>query len=87
MNDIERAVEALERIASINYTLDAPMGDDARLDLACDTAREVLERLRRYKVVEGCTFAYADGGPGFEEAMPSRHERPAMLLVEMKPHE
>jgi hypothetical protein len=79
MNDIERAVEAMERIASLNHTLDAPMGDDARLDLACDTAREVLERLRRYEVVEGCHDSRIDE---FRRHVAGRdHERPALLLV------
>ncbi len=34
--------DALERIANLDITLDAPMGDEERLKLACRIAREAL---------------------------------------------
>ncbi len=36
--------EALVRIGTLPYTLDAPMGDEARLNLAGEIARDALSR-------------------------------------------
>lgn len=39
----EQLREALKRIEMLDYTLDAPIGDEARLTLACMIAREALK--------------------------------------------